>query len=168
MQEVCNRHQLIILHKLSLMISSTRLFKSTTPIITSLLMRPSSPSQRQVPTGRNFTSRNSIRRMDIRELRVCSKHIKVQKESFIITRCFHLLNTSATLNRYKCVTHSNKKALNRLKLRETLHPVPVLCLAKGLSSLMGWPLPLGYKYSRVSCLRLLYKKSGNLQLFKAL
>lgn len=165
---MCNRHPLITLHKLSLMISSTRLSKSTTPIITSLLMKPSSPSLRQVPTGRNYTSKNSIRRMDIRELPVCSKHIKVQKESFIITRCSHPLNTSATLNRYKCVTHSNKKALSKLKLREMLHHVPVLCLAKELSSLMGWPLPLRYKYSRVFCHKQLFRNSDNLQLFKAL
>jgi len=134
MREVCNRHPLITLNKLSRMINSTRLFKSTTPTITSLLMRPSSPSWRRAPTDRNYTLRNSIRRMDIRELPVCSKHIKGQKVSFIITRCFHLLNTSATLNRYKCVTLSNKKALSKLKLREMSHHVPVLCLAKELSS----------------------------------
>jgi hypothetical protein len=107
-------------------------------------MRLSSPSLRQAPTGRSYTSRNYIRRMGIRELPVYSKHHKGKEESFIITRCFHLLNTSATLNRYKCVTHNNKKALSKSKLREISHHVPAHCLAKELSSSMEWRLPLRY------------------------
>jgi hypothetical protein len=43
-------------------------------------MRPSSPSLRQAPTGRSYTSRNYIRRMGIRELPVYSKHPKVKEE----------------------------------------------------------------------------------------
>ena len=150
MREVFNRHKLIMLHKLSLMISSTRLSKSITQTVTSLLMRLSSRSLRRALTGRSYISRNFIRRMDIRELLVYSKHLKVQMESFIITLCSHLLNTLATLNRYKCVTHSNKKALSKLKLKEMFHHVLAHCLVKELSSSMGWPHRLKFMCSRAS------------------